>query len=370
MHGTASPETSAPTRAGAPRASVIVPCWNVEKWVEKALDSILRGTFPDFEIIAVDDGSTDGTGPLLDRLASTDPRVSVIHQPNRGVSAARNRGLDAARGDYVFFADPDDACSPEMLSRGIAAMEADGADYCLFAYRLREADGAAFRPVPLKGDYRYRTNAEIRAGFMNRVFGYSPANVRAWYAGAPLHAHREQGGVCRCVYRRAVIEAHRIRFDESVRLYEDAMFNCQYMLYAQSMTCIPEPLYDYTLRSQGAVARLRRSRCELANKLPLLRRRQKINRLAGGTLSDAYAASCVFSLLEMFALLRTVSIGWAEGRAIVREYAADPEVRAAVDAFPLSWRRPMLALSVLALRTVGAGLIYTLCWTLFAPFRR
>ena len=86
-----------------PKASVIVPCWNVEKWVEDALKSVLCGTFADFEIIAVDDGSSDGTGAVLDRLASIDARVRVYHQPNRGVSAARNRGLDAARGDFLFF---------------------------------------------------------------------------------------------------------------------------------------------------------------------------------------------------------------------------------------------------------------------------
>ena len=74
-----------------PKASVIVPCWNVEKWVEGAVNSVLRGSFSDFELIAVDDGSTDGTGAILDRLASVDARVRVLHRPNRRVSAARNR---------------------------------------------------------------------------------------------------------------------------------------------------------------------------------------------------------------------------------------------------------------------------------------
>ena len=63
-------------------------------------------------------------------------------------------------------------------------------------------------------------------------------------------------------------------------------------------------------------------------------------------------------------------IGWSEGRRIVREYASDPEVRAAVRAFPLSWRKPLLALAVLAVRILGAGCVYALVWTLFAPFRR
>jgi len=355
---------------GVPKASVIVPCWNVEEWVEDAISSVLRGSFQDFEIIAVDDGSTDGTGAVLDRIAASDARVRVIHQTNGGVSCARNRGLDAARGGYVFFIDPDDTCSPEMLSRSISAMEIGNVDYCVFAYRRRNMNGKDFSLIALKGDYRYRSNAEIRAGYLSRMFGYSFANVRMWYAGTPLFAHREEGYVWRCVYRRSLIEAHNIRFDERIILYEDAMFNCEYMLYVQAMFCLAEPMYDYTIQPQGAVMRLRRSRCEFMNKLAILRRRQEINRRAGGTLGDAYAASCVFALLEMFALLRTVPIGWSEGRRIVREYAADSEVRTAIRTFPLSWRKPVLALAVLALRVFGAGVIYAVCWTLFAPFRR
>ena len=135
------------------------------------------------------------------------------------------------------------------------------------------------------------------------------------------------------------------------------------------MTSVNRPLYVYRIRAGSAVDSRRRSPQVFANKLAFLRVRQEINRRAGGTLGHAYAASCVFSLLEMLAFLRTVPIGWAEGRCIVREYAADPEVRAAVKAFPLSWRHPVLALAVLAVRVFGAGCVYALVWALFAPFR-
>ena len=158
--------------------------------------------------------------------------------------------------------------------------------------------------------------------------------------------------MCRCVYRRALIEAHHVRFDEAIDLYEDAMFNCEYMLWAQSMTCIPEPLYDYTLRPQGAIARLRRSRRELANKLALLRRRQAIDAAAGGTLAESYSCSCVFSLLEMLTLVFRTDVPFCEGVRLVRTYAAEPTVRRALRTFPLSIRKPFLALAVLVLRLV------------------
>jgi len=331
-------------------ASIVIPCWNAAQTLPDCIACVRAQTLGDFEAIFVDDGSTDGTAAILASAAAEDSRVRVITQPNRGVSAARNAGLDAARGDYIFFADPDDTFSREMLARGVAAMEADGADYCAFAYRQRDAEGGEFRLVALKGDYRYRTNAEIRAGFMSRMFGYSPAQVRAWYAGAPLYAHREQGGVWRCVYRRALIEARHVRFDEEIDLYEDAMFNCEYMLYAQSMTCIQDPLYDYALRPQGAISRLRRSRRELANKLALLRRRKALDAMAGGALEECYSCSCVFSLLEMLTLLFRTDVPFREGFRLLREYAADATVRRSLRTFPLSCRKPFLALSVLMLR--------------------
>lgn len=353
-----------------PKASVVVPCWNVERWVEDAVGSVLRGTFQDFEIIAVDDGSTDGTGEVLDRLASADARVRVLHQPNRGVSSARNRGLDAARGKYLFFLDGDDSYEPDFLALGVAELERTDSDYCVFAFAERRNGAVESHVVPLNGDYRYADNAAIRAHFLKRLIGYSMDEVRAWYAGRSLVAEREIGSVWRCAFRREVIERIGLRFDESLVNWEDAYFTYEFLLSARRMTCVNRPIYIYRIHAGSAVESRRRSAHAFANKLAFLRRRQDINRRTGGTIGGAYAASCVFSLLEMFAFLRTVPIGWTEGRRIVLEYAADPEVRAALRAFPLSWRKPVLALAVLALRVLGAGFIYAVCWTLFAPFRR
>ena len=353
-----------------PKASVIIPCWNVEKWVEDAVKSVLRSTFSDFEIIAVDDGSTDSTGSILERLAEDDARVRVVHQANRGLSGARNSGLDVARGEYVFFLDSDDTFEPEFLSLGVDEMSATGADFCIFPIRVMDFDATESREEPLRADYHFDTPADIRAHFIPRYIGYSMEHVRRWYAGTPLFDNREPGGVWRCVYRRALIEQFHVRFDERIVLYEDALFNCDYLLRARKTTCRPEPVYNYMLHKGGLIATRNRLARVFRNKLTLLRVRQALNEREGGSLGRFYAASCVLALLEMFALLRTVPIGWTEGLRTVREYTADPEVRAAVRAFPLSWRKPVLALAVLAIRIFGAGCIYAIAWTLFAPFRR
>ena len=91
-----------------PKISVIIPVYNVEKYLRECLDSLLNQTFKDIEIICVNDGSTDGSLNILNEYASKDSRFIIINQNNQGLSAARNNGLNVAKGDYVAFLDSDD----------------------------------------------------------------------------------------------------------------------------------------------------------------------------------------------------------------------------------------------------------------------
>lgn len=109
-----------------PDVSIIVPCYNVAAYVDSCLDSLVRQTLRNIEIICINDGSTDETWIHLLRWKEKDSRIILLNQRNAGVSAARNAGLDAARGLYVGFADPDDYMDPEMYSRLFsAALEYD-----------------------------------------------------------------------------------------------------------------------------------------------------------------------------------------------------------------------------------------------------
>lgn len=99
------------------KVSVIVPCYNVEKWLPACLDSILNQTYPDLEIIAIDDGSTDQTGAIIDDYAAMDSRIVPVHQKNGGLVAAREAGIGLVTGDYVGFVDGDDTIEPDMYER-------------------------------------------------------------------------------------------------------------------------------------------------------------------------------------------------------------------------------------------------------------
>ncbi|WP_049945043.1 glycosyltransferase family 2 protein [Butyrivibrio sp. AC2005] len=109
--------------------SVIVPVYNVEKYLNECISSIVNQTYKSFELILIDDGSTDSSGKKCDMWATKDPRITVIHQENGGLSAARNAGLDAMSGEYVCFVDSDDSISSVFLERLASEIERSGADF-------------------------------------------------------------------------------------------------------------------------------------------------------------------------------------------------------------------------------------------------
>ncbi len=133
--------------------SVIIPVYNVRPYIEEALDSVLNQSYANLEILLVDDGSTDGSGEVCDAYAKRDGRVRVIHQENRGLSAARNAGLERMTGAAIAFLDPDDAYDEHAIEAMASAMVREDADMVLCRYTKhattgRLADGRSVRPNP------------------------------------------------------------------------------------------------------------------------------------------------------------------------------------------------------------------------------
>ena len=125
------------------KVSVIVPLYNVEDYLRTTVETAMRQTYTDLEIILVDDGSTDGSGALCDALAAGDERIRVIHKPNGGVAEARNAGLDAAEGEYIFFLDSDDIIPDDAIEVLVNMCMKNEAELAMAAY-------VRFRDVPVK----------------------------------------------------------------------------------------------------------------------------------------------------------------------------------------------------------------------------
>ena len=125
--------------------SIIVPVYNAQHTLERCIESILAQTWRNIEVIAVDDGSGDGSGGLLDAFAAKDARLRVVHTDNRGVSAARNTGLSLARGAYIGFADADDWMEPDMVRQLAGWLEREQADIAVCGWELHAAGNGSQR---------------------------------------------------------------------------------------------------------------------------------------------------------------------------------------------------------------------------------
>ena len=216
-----------------PAVSIIVPVYNAERTVGRCIESILNQEYTDFELLLVNDGSTDASGSLCDGYAAKDARIRVIHKKNGGVSAARNTALDLAQGTYLQFLDSDDWLTPDATSSLVQAAEDTGCDLIVADfYRV------IGERVSQKGDIDedgVMTREEYAAHMME-----NPAD---FYYGVLWNK----------LYRRAIVEAHHLRMDPEISWCEDFMFNLEYIRYAASFQALPIPIYYY-VKTKGSLA--------------------------------------------------------------------------------------------------------------------
>ena len=215
------------------RVSVIVPCYNAGAYLEPCLRSVLAQTMGDLELLVIDDGSTDGSLSVVQEIARGDARMRVFHQENRGVCAARNRGLDAARGEYVTFVDGDDLLPPDALERMLAL--APGADMVVCAHETFDAQGNTQLVIPETRWMDRQGEARRRAAALRLIEGDSVLNI-----------------MCGKLHRRALLEREQLRLDEHLKIAEDALFNLEAVLCGRGIAYLPEAAYRYRMHSASA----------------------------------------------------------------------------------------------------------------------
>ncbi|MCI8360526.1 MAG: glycosyltransferase family 2 protein [Clostridiales bacterium] len=164
-----------------PLVSVIMPVYNVRPFLSRAVDSLLAQTFTDFQLLLVDDGSTDGSGALCDQYGERDGRILVLHQPNGGAPAARNRGMETAAGRYFYFMDGDDWAEPDMLEKLTAAAEQTGAQLAIAGFYIDtlSQNGALMRQTLEAGEALYTCKEDFRraaAALFDKNMLYPPWN--------------------------------------------------------------------------------------------------------------------------------------------------------------------------------------------------
>ncbi len=194
-----------------PFVSIIVPVYNVEKYLRRCLDSIINQTYQDIEIIVVDDGSTDASKHICDEYAKIDSRISVIHKENGGVSSARNVGLARSNGEWVLFVDADDYLPNDALSFYISVVETVEVDMVLGSY------------------VELNTNNDIIKSD-SRVFEKQISMLDSLLLFYKSDTNLFQGYIWNRLMRRSIITKNKLEFNESIFFKEDGLFAVQYMV--------------------------------------------------------------------------------------------------------------------------------------------
>ncbi len=231
-----------------PAISVIVPIYNTIQYLKHCVDSILRQSFQDLEIILVDDGSTDGSGALCDQYRSKHENIIVIHKQNAGLGYARNSGIDAASGKYLAFVDSDDFVDGDFLYKLYTAAEKSDADCavagCTVVYAKKEVRSPC-------------TTAERRIGademddLLLGSFGSLPSSKKDAPYGMSVWAR---------LYRRELIEREHIRFvSEREYISEDILFNIDFLRHAKRAVLVPDVSYHYICTNPFSLSSVYRS---------------------------------------------------------------------------------------------------------------
>ena len=218
----------------SPLITIVIPVYNIEKYLDRCIGSVLHQSFCDFELILVDDGSKDKSAQICDDYASQDSRVRVIHKPNGGVSSARNRGIDEAKGTYICFVDSDDWLEPTFLQNFMdAAPENYGVVLQSFYYDYESSHKSVPHILPEKQidkaselEYFLEYTDGVHNGFL-------------W--------HR--------LFHTDIIKENGIRYPENVSFAEDGIFFLNYISHIDKYYITPKAGYHYFIRSNSLTSK-------------------------------------------------------------------------------------------------------------------
>ena len=215
------------------KVSVIIPCYRAEATLRRAVASALEGAPADLQLLLVEDGSPDGTGALCDQLAAGDARITALHRPNGGAGAARNTGLEAARGDWVLFLDADDELLPGLWA-ALDALPVTDEEMILFGLQ-RASTGELVTVAPL-AEGRYEGLAALEPRLSALLFDTG-------LLAAPYPK----------LFRRSAIGA--LRFDETLKINEDVLFNILFLQKTTAIYCLRGVYYKQNDVGSGSLSR-------------------------------------------------------------------------------------------------------------------
>lgn len=230
-----------------PIVSIIIPVYNVQKYIDDCIKSVLAQSFKKWELILVDDGSSDNTPAICDKYEGADVRIHVIHQKNAGVSVARNTGMRVAVGTYIVFVDGDDILPEHSLKNRVDLMKQ--ADMGIAAYEIFGEDVVSNYRMPICSHYRWNKGEAIQNTLLeNGEIGY-------------------QGYLWNKIFLRSCIMDNNILFKEGIAYNEDRLFVVQYVMHCNNIRLTDDIVYRYRNNPDGAMGSLEKMKDENCDKI-------------------------------------------------------------------------------------------------------
>lgn len=227
--------------------SIIIPVYNAEKFLKKSIESVINQSYENIELILINDGSTDSSEMICDKYAVADNRIKLISQKNSGPAAARNMGLRHVTGDFVFFLDADDFIEKNTIKILAEKYNEYQVDLVMANFSKLENNGeiikqrASFRPD--NELFKHRMKELLKTDIVDYVrhFLKHPSNHLISYCWARL-------------YKISIIRENNIFFNENMRLFEDFVFNLEYLKHTNKIIFVNEPLYTYVMSNNHITA--------------------------------------------------------------------------------------------------------------------
>lgn len=328
--------------------SVILPCYNVAQFIERAMDSILMQDFDDYEIIIVNDGSPDN---LLDvcRKWENLPNVTILTTPNQGVAQARNEGLSIAKGEYVYFMDPDDYLNQGLFSTIYKKAKEEDCDAIYFGHRTIEEYRGNWTYDTKTTECCYNSHESIMKDCLPKFIGFGQNDFDNWTNGNPWQ-NKEFASVWRFMFRRSLLEEKNIRFSKGVKLSEDKYFVLNVLLHSTKVCAVENIYYNYIMRANGGLVNsLSNSKNLLKAKIDGVVERGKLrniaNSLYGEDIFSLYCGTIVLGVIEL--IVRGATMPIINCLKDVSQYMSLSDVKEAyklvsLSGLPLKFRIPTM----------------------------
>lgn len=354
------------------KISIILPVYNVDAYIGRCLDSIRAQSFTDYEVLIVDDGSSDKTGEVCDLYAKEDSRFKVIHKKNEGVSTARNIAIRKAGGEYFLFFDGDDYVLPECLEELYQVAQEKQVDAVLYGYYLVENDKISEVHLP-SFEKDYYAGEEIFKDVIPRFIGVSYKDIYAWLAGEKDALKKENTALWRSMVRGDLIRDNNILFDKTLKVGEDTCFTTKYLSYAKDCAVVHKCYYHLVVRSTSTIFVYEKSPVSMVQgKIALLTARRKltdeIDRRTGFHLEELWYGTVVMSCIQLSFKLSKVQKGnsFRRGYYYLKKYIGKEETQRAIEQFELQRQGGIKRIPFWLLKHKWYFLLYTCTWILNA----